>query len=393
MDGHEEVAAAVTQSKKKKIRGGHRAHLTKLLNEIKSKIPNAEAEKDRLLTLKSCVERKASTLSGLDEEILEELDDEAMMVEVIEAAEQLQNQIQSVIIQIKTALKVDEQKPDIKPALREKKKRMNLPKYTVEDYYGDPKKWRTFRDSFNVAVMKDDELSDVEKFHYLRGYLKGEALLAIEGLEVTNENFQEAYQILEKRFGNKQMIVNSHMEEFCAINKVEDKDDTKGLRKVYDKVEMNLRSLRALSVDPNQYGSLLVPILKNRLPEDVVLLLSRKFDSSVELWEVDQMMKELRLEIEARERCYTGKEDSGNSKEQRKKKSMTTTETLLSSSNKNKMSCPYCERPHFPDKCQKVTDPKKRKEILVEKKRCFTCTRSGHNSQACKAKKTCYKCQ
>ena len=148
---------------------------------------------------------------------------------------------------------------------------IKMPKYECSDFHGDPKKWIAFRDSFSVAVAQKD-LSDVEKFHYLRNYLKGEALRAIDGLAVTNENYSEAYEILEKRFGNKQMIVNSHMEELCSIIPVEDKDDTKGLRRLYDTVEVNLRSLRALKVDPKQYGTLLVPMLKNALPTEVVLL-------------------------------------------------------------------------------------------------------------------------
>ena len=56
------------------------------------------------------------------------------------------------------------------------------------------------------------------------------------------------------------------------------------------------------------------------------------------------------------------------------------------------MSCPYCGKPHFPDKCRIVTDPTRRKVILVDKKRCFICTRGGHTSQKCKAKRMCYKC-
>ena len=106
-------------------------------------------------------------------------------------------------------------------------------------------------------------------------------LLAVEGLQVTKENFSEAVEVLERRFGNKQVIVNSHMEELTAMKEVTDKNDIKGLRTFYDKVEMNLRSLRALGVNPDHYGSLLVPMLKKRLPGEIILLLSRKFDSNL----------------------------------------------------------------------------------------------------------------
>ena len=58
----------------------------------------------------------------------------------------------------------------------------------------------------------------------------------------------------------------------------------------------------------------------------------------------------------------------------------------------NKLSCPYCERPHYPDKCRTVTDPARRKAILVEKKRCFLCTKASHGVSDCQAKRMCVAC-
>ena len=384
----------------KRVRGGHRAHLTKVIADITTKLASSTGQEDSLRSARACLERKAVTLSKLDEEILVGLEDAAEMATEIEATENIQNEIQEQIIKIDKVLNIDEKK-DVKVKSSSSSSsrsgggaNIKMPKYECSDFHGDPKKWIAFRDSFGVAVAQKD-LSDVEKFHYLRNYLKGEALRAIDGLAVTNENYSEAYEILEKRFGNKQMIVNSHMEELCSIIPVEDKDDTKGLRRLYDTVEVNLRSLRALKVDPKQYGTLLVPMLKNALPADVVLLLSRKFDSKDELWELDKLLEELRLEIEARERCYTGKEGNDgerSSKDPNKKKRMPSTGDTLLSVN-SKLSCPYCERPHYPDKCRTVTDVAVRKTILVDKKRCFICTKGGHAARNCKAKRMCIKCQ
>ena len=298
---NDDGTSGASGAKKKKVRGGHRAHLTKLFAEITTKLQDVETHQDSILTLRACLDRKAVTLNKLDEEILEEIDDDAAMLDEIEASEKVQNDIQEHLLKIDKALKSS---VDVKPVISgiDKKLNIKMPKFECVDFHGDPKKWIAFRDSFDVAVSQRD-ISDVEKFHYLRGYLKGEALRAIDGLAVTNDNYSEAYEILGKRFGNKQVIVNSHMEELCTIDAVEDEDDTKGLRKLYDTVEVNLRSLRALKVDPQQYGTLLVPIIKKALPGEVVLLLSRKFDSQVDLWILDDLLRELRLEIEARERC------------------------------------------------------------------------------------------
>ena len=243
--------------------------------------------------------------------------------------------------------------------------------------------------SFAVAIKMKEKLSDVEKFTYLLSFVTGDAKRALEGLAVTNENFYEAVQILENRFGNHQVIVNSHMEELIKIKAVANKDDTKGLRELYDKVEMHLRSLRTLKVDPDNYGALLVPVMKAKLPGEINLLLSRKFDSNVDLWLIADMMKELRIEVEARERCAT---NTGRLREQ---KLPLTIEGLLVHGKrvgKSRLSCPYCEGGHFPDKCRTITNPGTRKQMLMEKKLCFLCTKGQHLANECNSKRKCFRC-
>ena len=209
-------------SKKRKVRGGHRAHLTKMLTEVTTQLTGyTEQREAKVLTLKSCLERKADVLSKLDADILEEMDDGGQMGMEIDQAEALQSQITEAIIKIDKAIKTaakPESKPDVKPALSgEKRQTMKLPKYQVEDFHGDPKKWRSFKESFDVAVTNNPELSDVQMFHYLRGYLKGEARLAIEGLPVTADNFSEAVQLLEQRWEGARGKQRSALRPFLTL--------------------------------------------------------------------------------------------------------------------------------------------------------------------------------
>ena len=374
-------------NRKKKVRGGHKAHLTKLLSDASDQIDGYVGDNEsRLLTVRSCLERKADIISKLDEEILEDIEDEGEIAKEIEQAENCQNRIREKIIAIDMLIKRDVKKE--KPVIRSppviQKHNVRLPKLEIEKFCGDPKKYRTFRDSFEAAITKNESLSDVERLTYLRSLLGGEAKRNLEGLAVTNENFKEAVQLLESRYGNKQVIVNSHMEELIKINPVKGKDDTKGLRELYDKVETNLRGLQAFDVDPDSYGCLLIPVMKKKLPGEINLLLSRKFDSNYEVWKIGDVMKELRAELEARERCEI---KTVKFSEERQP---FTTEGLLT--NKRRLSCPYCDKRHFPDKCRIVTNPEKRKEILKQKKRCFVCTKEHHLAHECRAKRSCFRC-
>jgi hypothetical protein len=365
------------------------------------------SKETELLTLRGSLERKAQIISKLDEEILDEIDDDGIEAE-IEQAELIHRAIQHKLIEIDKILKPNSSggsntssgnsssgDSSSSPSsgggssvaqVGSQLRNMKLPKYEIS-FNGDPKKYRAFRDLFEVAVKNRTDMTDVERFMYLLSFLEGDAERAVEGLEVTGDNFKEAMQILEGRFGNKQLIVNSHMEEIVQVEAVTEADDPKCLRAFYDKVEVQLRSLRTLGVDPETHGMLLIPIMKGKLPEEINLLLCRKFDSNVDLWKIADLMKELKSEIEARERSRT--DDSG-SKKKKQPKHPPSVGSLLAT---GKLTCPYCDKGHFPDKCRVVTDPARRKQILIEKGRCFICTKGGHSStNGCQAKRNCMNC-
>lgn len=73
-------------------------------------------------------------------------------------------------------------------------------------------KWPTFCDSYESAIHKNDELTDIDNFTYLRSLLERTALDAIAGLTLSTANYHEAVEILQKRFGNKPLITSKHME-------------------------------------------------------------------------------------------------------------------------------------------------------------------------------------
>ena len=66
----------------------------------------------------------------------------------------------------------------------------------------DDLKYENF-DSFQVVAGKSTNLSGVEKFNYLRCFLEGNALHAIAGFSLTNDNYKEALELLQNKYGNR----------------------------------------------------------------------------------------------------------------------------------------------------------------------------------------------
>ena len=92
------------------------------------------------------------------------------------------------------------------------------------------------------------------------------------------------------------------MDALIKLPQVTSMRNTKGLRKIYDEIETNLRSLKSLGVKAESFGCLLVPILISKLPSSLNLQISRRFDSNKDVWDVDCIIEELKKELEARER-------------------------------------------------------------------------------------------
>ena len=124
---------------------------------------------------------------------------------------------------------------------------VKLPKLEIPSFSDEKLKWAEFWDSFEAAVHLNTSLSEVEKLNYLMSKLSGEAKNSVSGIQLSNENYQVAVELLKERYGDKQALVTSHYTEL--INLKPAPNNPKGLRKMYNDVEKHLRSLQALEHD------------------------------------------------------------------------------------------------------------------------------------------------
>ena len=175
-----------------------------------------------------------------------------------------------------------------------------LPKLHLSKYYSDPKKWTEWWDAFDV-IHVNKSLAQVDKFRHLRTLLEGQAAAATAGLKTTGANYDEAISILQDRFAQEQIIINSHMEVLLNIRQVSSSKDVSSLRKLFDTVEKNVRSLKTLRVDFKQYGTLLLPVVMAKLPEELHLAITNSVKTDE--WSLENALNVFKTELEAREQC------------------------------------------------------------------------------------------
>lgn len=75
-------------------------------------------------------------------------------------------------------------------------KRMKLPDVKLPTFDGQYECWLTFKNAFRNMVDTRSELSDIDKLHYLKSALTGDAANKINIFSVDSVNYQKAWDVL-----------------------------------------------------------------------------------------------------------------------------------------------------------------------------------------------------
>eukprot|EP00795_Rhopilema_esculentum_P014292 gene14292-5330_t len=384
-------------AKKKRIRGGYKAHCTKLITEAKHVFESDEVNLFKLEHLSVSLKDKLTVLRSIDDEIFNLIDDDDVEAAVLES-EELRSEIQGFIIRIDA--KRDELKLGVTKNVSSTETSLpsrqisvpenaaKLPKLQLPKFQGDPRKWPEWWDAFDV-IHNSTSLTPTNKFRHLKSLLEGPAETAISGIQITGANYNEAIDILRQRFAQKQVIINAHMETLLNLQKVSSDRDLKAFRKLFDTIEVNVRSLKSLGIDFEQYGALLVPVLMSKIPDEIRLEITK--GAKGENWKLDYIMTILKAELEAREQCSLLKQSSSSTSKINAASAPYTTSAFFSSD--GKITCSFCKGTHQSAKCHIVSNPQARKEILRKQGRCYVCLKKGHLSRACSSNIRCYSCK
>ena len=177
------------------------------------------------------------------------------------------------------------------------------------------------------------------------------------------------------------------MNELLNMKKVERDRDLQGLRRFYDDIESHVRSLRSLDVDDDNYGSLLAPIIMERLPHQFKLTISRQVGDDT--WDLTQLLFLIGDELKARENCLTPNSSftrnlQDSCKGGKKFDSTYAGAGLHVSQQAQKIVCVFCQDKHWSDRHQVVIDPLSRREFLKKSGKCFLHLKDNHQVKNCK---------
>ena len=398
----EESARALERSRA--IRRGNRGVVTKLIREAEEIISATElldsSRRNRLHVINEQLEGKLSLLKGMDGDILEcceleaidhELEEsEAIVAKIINCRRAIELFVVSSTISggVPPSISTTTLR-DSPPPLAITPSKPRLPKLVLPRFKGDVKDWSAFWDSFKSAIHDNNDIPKVDKFNYLKSLLEGTAFKTVQGLTLTDRNYDSAIQLLKERFGNPQQIISAHMEGLLKVS-ICTGDHPGSLRAVYDKIMVHIRGLETLGVTSEQYGSMLIPVIMTKFPSDIRLRIAR--ETGREAWRITPLLTTLRQEVEAREASEGSTINVMKTPAQQSRPPSNSTASSLVANSYN-VRCVYCNASHFSASCDKVVvDVKDRRDILIKKGRCFNCLKANHKTRECSSTKTCRLC-
>ena len=277
-------------------------------------------------------------------------------------------------------------------------KTVRLPKMDLPKFNGDVLKFMPFWQQYVACVDSVEDLPDISKFNYLVSSLKGDAKGILEGLPITTENYAQAKDIVQKRYGRKELIIFAHVQALMNLNVLE--RTSLAMLTFRDKLVAHVRSLEALDIIKSEnFGVILTPIIVSRLPEEIRLEWSR--DSQNKEADLDYLMDFLEREISRRDRCELFGSMSTQNPEDReghhpvrsKRESRPMGSAAALQTGTFVKKCDFCGKAHYTQKCFKYLNlpVTERQTKVFENKLCFRCLLRNHVARSCK--KCCSSCK
>ncbi|RLU25413.1 hypothetical protein DMN91_001569 [Ooceraea biroi] len=90
------------------------------------------------------------------------------------------------------------QRDDAEPPTSSRKRRLKLPEASLPTFDGKYENWLSFKNAFNNMIDAQADLTDVDKLHYLRSALVGEAASKVRLFAIDGINYRKAWEVLER---------------------------------------------------------------------------------------------------------------------------------------------------------------------------------------------------
>ena len=282
----------------KKLRGGHRAIESRLIEELRQLTSSTLLEENKIKSTVAELRSHKERILSYDEKIQVSLEAEELLSDMEESSkrnlliEEIESVAEDCLERLKASTRIQNEVSSRNYG-NVSLVGVKLPTLSLPKFKGNPLDWSHFWDIFNNAIHITKDIPDAQKFVYLTGQLEGEASDLLEGFTTTDANYKEAVTLLQETYGDPKRIIQSHLHAIF---------DLKGpnccaeeLSKFRSAYECHLRGLKVLNTKVDDAGFVFSALLLRKLPPRIRDNINRSARSNY--WTLEEFRKAINEEI------------------------------------------------------------------------------------------------
>lgn len=261
--------------------------------------------------------------------------------------------------------------------------KVNLPKMNLPTFSGAYEDWQSFEDVFTSLIGTNKSISDVQKLHYLKSCVTGEAKSAIKNFQVTENNYIEAWNVLKNRYSHKRLIVDAILKRLFSSKKIINQSASQ-LKMLIDNTNECLSSLKGLNISTASWDPILVFLTTQKLDSEThkewETFVSKEYHQDL------PSFKSLTNFLESNIHTLVLIAQPVTTRANRERSFHATSLVQI--------TCEFCSKNHFLYNCKDFGKliPTKRREYVKDHRLCYNCLSSSHSVFNCKQKGSCRIC-
>ncbi|XP_029177135.1 uncharacterized protein LOC114945195 [Nylanderia fulva] len=238
--------------------------------------------------------------------------------------------------------------------------------------------------------MENNDISAVEKLHYLKMSLTGEPSQLLKNVTISSENLNRSWKMLIARYKNKRILIDAQLSALFAIRKLKTESSSE-LKRLLGDVKEILGGLEALDCPVRQWDHLIVFMTVRNLDSESMKDWEKTLGATTtapSFADLETFLVGRVHTLEAIERSTTSRKHPATNmtRPQLNARSYATTTA--------EQQCALCNSSHYISACPKYLEktPAQRRETVSSKNLCYNCL-GPHHLKSCRNAKRCRICR
>ncbi|XP_055918573.1 uncharacterized protein LOC129950673 [Eupeodes corollae] len=273
---------------------------------------------------------------------------------------------------------------------------LKLPPIKPPTFSGSYTSWRSYHDIFTSLVHNNPGLNEIQKMHFLKESLTGDAERLLHHLDLSSGNYAKAWDLLKERYDHKRVLVNSYLKVFFG-QPVQSKESAETLKSLLDTTIEVVHALENLGLPVKDWDTILIYILFQKLSAKTQQLWEEKLGNNKELPTFADFTDFLKSRFRTLEAIV--QQASCTTQPKPVTKSPVTAKTFHAKTQKQQFKtqyqCQICKKgQHSLMKCYRFLnmDAVQKQQAVQQAGVCENCLAYSHKTRFCLSNRSCYFC-